>query len=82
MRILLLSQFGCIHLYITMKYKNREPKRTFVPKKIGEGIWQELIKIIQVNLEKLNFWLSPKWPEIVGSFFADHSEPEKISRCK
>ena len=62
-----------------MKYKNREPKRTFVPKKIGETIGQ-INKVYSNKYGKIEFLILSKWSQIVGSFFAEHSEPDKISR--
>jgi hypothetical protein len=62
-----------------MKYKNREPKRTFVPKKIGETL-SRINKNYSNKFGKIEFLIISKWPEIVGSFFANHSEPDKISR--
>ena len=62
-----------------MKYKNREPKRTFVPKKIGETL-SRVNKNYSSKFGKIEFLILSKWPQIVGSFFADHSEPDKISR--
>ena len=62
-----------------MKYKNREPKRTFVPKKIGETL-SRINKNYSSKFGKIEFLILSKWPQIVGSFFADHSEPDKISR--
>jgi hypothetical protein len=77
--ILLLSQFGCIHLYIAMKYKNTETKRTYVPKKIGDTL-SKINKNYSSKFGKIEFLILSKWTQIVGSFFADHSEPDKISR--
>ena len=54
-------------------------KEHLCPKKLGKH-YQELIKIIRVNLGKIEFLILSKWTQIVGSFFADHSEPDKISR--
>ena len=62
-----------------MKYKNREPKRTFVPKKIGETL-SRVNKNYSSKFGKIEFLILSKWPQIVGSFFSDHSEPDKISR--
>ena len=62
-----------------MKYKNREPKRTFVPKKIGETL-SRVNKSYSSKFGKIEFLILSKWSQIVGSFFADHSEPDKISR--
>ena len=62
-----------------MKYKNTESKRTFVPKKIGDTLG-----IVNKNFSnkygKIEFLILSKWPQIVGSFFSEHSEPDKISR--
>ena len=77
----MLSQFGGIHLYITMKYKNTESKRTFVPKKIGETL-TKVNKNYSSKFGKIEFLILSKWDQIVGTFFADHSEPDKISRIK
>ena len=75
----MLSQFGGIHLYITMKYNKSDSKRTFVPKKIGDTL-SRINKNYSSKFGKIEFLILSKWTQIVGSFFADHSEPEKISR--
>jgi len=75
----LLSQFGGIHLYITMKINKTESNRTFVPKKIGETL-SKVNKKYYSKFGKNEFLIISKWPQIVGTFFADHSEPDKISR--
>ena len=62
-----------------MKYKNTESKRTFVPKKIGDTLGK-VNKIFSKKYGKIEFLILSKWPQIVGSFFAEHSEPDKISR--
>ena len=62
-----------------MKYKNKFPKRTFVPKKIGETL-TGINRIYSSKFGKIEFLILSKWPQIVGSFFADHSEPDKISK--
>ena len=62
-----------------MKYKNTESKRTFVPKKIGDTLGK-VNKIFSNKYGKTEFLILSKWPQIVGSFFAEHSEPDKISR--
>ena len=62
-----------------MKYKNSESKRTFVPKKIGETL-SKVNKNYSSKFGKIEFLILTKWSQIVGSFFADHSEPDKISR--
>ena len=62
-----------------MKYKNTEPKRTFVPKKIGDTLGK-VNRVFSNKYGKIEFLILSKWPQIVGSFFAEHSEPDKISR--
>ena len=62
-----------------MKYKNAESKRTFVPKKIGDTLGK-LNRVFSNKYGKIEFLILSKWPQIVGSFFAEHSEPDKISR--
>ena len=62
-----------------MKYKNSESKRTYVPKKIGETLTR-INKNYSSKFGKIEFLILSKWTQIVGSFFADHSEPDKISR--
>ena len=62
-----------------MKYTKSESKRTFVPKKIGDRI-SRINKNYSSKFGKIEFLILSKWTQIVGSFFADHSEPDKISR--
>ena len=62
-----------------MKNKNEDPKRTYVPKKIGETLLK-VNKTFSNKFGKMEFLILSKWPQIVGPFFADHSEPEKILR--
>ncbi|MCH1484765.1 MAG: DUF721 domain-containing protein [Flavobacteriaceae bacterium] len=62
-----------------MKYKNTETKRTYVPKKIGDTL-SKINKNYSSKFGKIEFLILSKWTQIVGSFFADHSEPDKISR--
>ena len=62
-----------------MKYTKSESKRTFVPKKIGDTL-SRINKNYSSKFGKIEFLILSKWTQIVGSFFADHSEPDKISR--
>ena len=62
-----------------MKYTKSELKRTFVPKKVGDTI-SRINKKYSSKFGKIEFLILSKWTQIVGSFFADHSEPDKISR--
>ena len=62
-----------------MNNKKAESKRAYVPKKIGET----LVKVKRQysnKFGKVEFLILSNWPGIVGTFFADHSEPDKISR--
>ena len=62
-----------------MKISKTESNRTFVPKKIGETL-SKVNKMYYSKFGKNEFLIISKWPQIVGTFFADHSEPDKISR--
>ena len=62
-----------------MKYTKSESKRTFVPKKIGDTLGK-VNRVFSNKYGKIEFLILSKWPQIVGSFFAEHSEPDKISR--
>ena len=62
-----------------MNMKNSESKRTFIPKKIGETL-KKVNRSYSAKFGKIEFLILSKWPQIVGTFFADHSEPDKISR--
>ena len=62
-----------------MKYKNKDSKRTFVPKKIGDTLGK-VNRVFSNKFGKIEFLILSKWSQIVGSFFAEHSEPDKISR--
>ena len=62
-----------------MKYTKNESKRTFVPKKLGDTL-SRINKNYSSKFGKIEFLILSKWTQIVGSFFADHSEPDKISR--
>ena len=62
-----------------MKFNKKESNRTFVPKKIGETL-TNVNRKYSSKFGKNEFLILSKWPLIVGKFFADHSEPDKISR--
>jgi len=61
-----------------MNNRKEGVKRTFVPKTIGETV-KKINKIYANKFGKIEYLILSKWPQIVGVFFADHSEPEKIS---
>ena len=50
-----------------------------MPKKIGETLTQ-VNRAYLGKFGKIEFLIFSKWSQIVGTFFADHSEPDKISR--
>ena len=62
-----------------MKNKNLESKRTFLPKKIGETL-TKINKTYSNKYGRVEFLIISKWPQIVGTFFSNHSEPDRISR--
>ena len=62
-----------------MKYKITDSNRSFVPKKIGETL-TKVNKKYSDKFGKNEFLIISKWPQIVGSFFSDHSEPDRITR--
>ena len=57
---------------------NKETK-TFVIAELSANHNQKL-KTYLSKFGNIEFIIISKWHQIVGSFFADHSEPEKISR--
>ena len=62
-----------------MNNKNEESKREFVPKTIGDSL-KKINRDISNKYGKIEYLIIAKWPKIVGQFFANHSEPNKISR--
>ena len=59
---------------------NTLPKnnRKFKPIKIGESL-RGINRRFLYKFGKLDYIIHAKWAEIVGSFFVQHSEPQKIS---
>ena len=64
-----------------MNNSNEVSKRTFVPKSIGESL-QKINQKFSNKFGKIDFVIHVKWNQIVGPFFANHSEPMKISSIK
>ena len=62
-----------------MNNKNEVIKRAFIPKKIGDSL-NNIKKEFTNKYGRTEYIIISKWPEIVGSFFANHSTPEKINR--
>jgi len=61
-----------------MKNVSPENRRVFKPIKIGDSLIKINKKFIN-KFGKLEFIIHAKWKEIVGVFFANHTEPEKIT---
>jgi hypothetical protein len=61
-----------------MKPKDREGKRNYKPLKIGDSL-REINQNLLYKLGKIDYIIYSKWPEIVGVFFVQHSQPEKIT---
>ena len=61
-----------------MNKKEKNTKKTFIPQSIGESL-KKVNKKISYKFGKIDYLIHAKWKEIVGPFFANHSEPIKIS---
>ena len=64
-----------------MNNSNEVSKRTFVPKTIGESL-QKVNQKFSSKFGRIDYVIHVKWKQIVGSFFANHSQPMKISSVK
>ena len=58
--------------------KPEKPKRKFSPVSISESLSSVNRKFLY-KFGKLDFIIHAKWSEIVGDFFVQHSEPNKIT---
>ena len=61
-----------------MTNKQDSSKRTFTPVSISDSL-RNVNKKFLYKFGKLDYTIHAKWPEIVGSFFVEYSEPLKIS---
>jgi hypothetical protein len=61
-----------------MKVKPEKPNRNFVPVSIADSL-RIINKKFLYKYGKLDFTIHSKWAEIVGKFFVNHSEPQKIT---
>lgn len=61
-----------------MSNRYKDNQRSFSPKTIGQSI-EGINKKFSHKYGKIEYLILLKWPEIVGSFFANHSEPQKIT---
>jgi len=62
-----------------MDKKNIKQKRTFVPQSIGDAL-RNVNRKFSSRYNRTEFVINSKWPEIVGSYFKDFSEPLNVSR--
>ena len=62
-----------------MNKKNNLSKRTFVPLAISQALRKINIGFTS-KFGKIEFIIHSKWPEIVGSYFTEYSEPKNITK--
>ena len=62
-----------------MNLKNKKSKRTFIPQKFGDTL-KKINRNFSSKYGRLEFIIQSKWPEIVGLYFVDFSEPKNISK--
>ena len=61
-----------------MKHLKPNNNRNFKPVKISESL-KTINQNILYKFGKIDYIIHSKWPEIVGVFFVQHSEPQKIT---
>ena len=61
-----------------MIVKPQKPNRNFVPVSIADSL-RLINKRFLYKYGKLDFTIHSKWSDIVGKFFVNHSEPQKIT---
>ena len=64
-----------------MNQKNNKPKRSFVPQSIGDTV-KKINKNFTSKFGKLEFIIHSNWPNIVGAYFTDYSQPNQITRVR
>ena len=62
-----------------MNQKNNVPKRKFIPQAIGDTL-KKINRKFSSKFGKIEFIIHKQWPQIVGSYFSEYSEPKNISR--
>ena len=60
-----------------MIVKPKKPNRNFVPVAIADSL-RIINKKFLYKYGKIDFTIHSKWADIVGKFFVNHSEPQKI----
>ena len=58
--------------------KPEKPKRNFIPLSIADSLRTVNRKFLY-KFGKLDYTVHSKWSDIVGNFFVNHSEPQKIT---
>ena len=61
-----------------MKNKSKKLDRKFIPLSIADSL-KTINRKFLYKFGKLEFIIHTKWGDIVGEFFVNHSEPQKIS---
>ena len=61
-----------------MIVKSHKPNRNFVPVSVADTL-RAINKKFLYKYGKLDFTIHAKWGDIVGKFFVNHSEPQKIT---
>ena len=61
-----------------MKPLKPNSNRNFKPVKISESL-KNINQNVLYKFGKIDYTIHAKWPEIVGAFFTQHSEPQKIT---
>ena len=64
-----------------MNKKNIKQKRTFVPQSIGDTL-RKVNRKFSSKYNRTEFLIHSKWPEIVGKYFLDYSEPLNVSKVR
>ena len=64
-----------------MDKKNIKQKRTFVPQSIGDTL-RKVNRKFSSKYNRTEFLIHSKWPEIVGKYFLDYSEPLNVSKVQ
>ena len=62
-----------------MSQKNKKLNRNFIPQLIGDTI-RKINRNFTSKFGRMEFIIQSKWSEIAGSYFADFSEPNSISK--
>ena len=59
--------------------QKKTTKRNFIPQAIGDTL-KKINRNFSSRFGKIEFIIHSKWPEIVGSYFNEYSEPKNISK--